>query len=42
MSRLNELSIFLEDCNEAEVSNLVLELQNGNACDIPIKIINAA
>ena len=42
MSRSSESSIFLEDCNEAEVSNTILELQNGRASDIPIIVIQAA
>ena len=37
-----ELSISLEDCNEEEVSNIILELQNGKASDIPIIVIKAA
>ena len=35
MSRSSEPSIFLEDCDEGEVSNIILELQNGKASDIP-------
>ena len=42
MSRSSESSIFLEDCDEAEVSNIILELQNGKASDIPIIVIKAA
>ena len=42
MSRSSELPIFLEDCDEAEVSNIILELQNGKASDIPIEVIKAA
>ena len=42
MSRSSESSIFLEDCNEEEVSNIILELQNGKASDIPIIVIKAA
>ena len=42
MSRSNESSIFLEDCDEAEVSNIILELQNGKASDIPIIVSKAA
>ena len=42
MSRSSESSIFLEDCDKAEVSNIILELQNGKASDIPIIVIKAA
>ena len=42
MSRSSESSIFLEDCDEAEVSNIILELQNVKASDIPIIVIKAA
>ena len=42
MSRSSESSIFLKDCNEEEVSNIILELQNGKVSDIPIIVIKAA
>ena len=30
------------NCDEAEVSNIILEIQNGKASDIPIIVIKAA
>ena len=42
MSRSSESSILLEDCDEAEISNIILELQNAKASDIPIIVIKAA
>ena len=42
ISRSSESSTFLEDYGEAEVSNIILELQNGKASDIPIIVIKAA
>ena len=32
-------SIFLEDCTENEVKNLIHELKNGKASDIPISVV---
>lgn len=37
-----ESTIFMYDCTEAEVNNLIAELQNGKSSDIPIKIIKKA
>ena len=39
MSRSSESSTFLEDCDEAEVSNIILKLPNRKASDIPIIVI---
>ena len=36
MSRSSESYIFLKDCDEAEVSNIILELHNGKTSDILI------
>ena len=41
-SRSSVSSIFLEDRNEAEVSNMILELENGTASDIPFIVIKSA
>ena len=37
MSSVN--SMFLNDCTEHEISNIITELQNGKASDIPISVI---
>ena len=37
-----ESSIYLEDCDETEISDIILELNNGKSSDIPIIVIKAA
>ena len=35
----NENSIVMHDCNEAEIAEIILELNSAKASDIPIRII---
>ena len=42
LSKPCESSIFLEDCDETEISDIILELKNGKSSDIPIIVIKAA
>ena len=42
LSKPCESSIFLEDCSDYEVSDIIHELQNGKSSDIPIIVIKAA
>ena len=35
-------SIFLEDCDEVEITDIIRELQNGKASDIPIAVIKSS
>ena len=39
LSKSVESSIFLEDCTSAEISDIIKDLQNGKASDIPVKVI---
>ena len=39
MPKRNLKSIFLYDCTENEIANIISELENGKASDFPIKII---
>ena len=42
MSKECDSSIFLEECNESELADIINELQNGKASDIPIILIKTA
>ena len=39
MAKRNPNSMFLFDCTEDEVTNIIRELENGKASDFPIKVI---
>ena len=42
LSKSSVSSIFLEDCNPDEVSNIISELENGKASDIPVILLKAS
>ena len=42
LSRSSETSIFLEDCYQSEVEEIINELKNGKASDIPIALMKAS
>ena len=39
MGRSQEASIYLHDCTDDEIKTIIIDLENGKASDIPIKIV---